>query len=58
VLWFPIGIGSGEASVERCIELATRPQVQQAWRKCRHLIIDEISMVDGSFFEVRAAVFY
>lgn len=45
------GIGSGEASVERCIELASRPQVQQAWRKCRHLIIDEISMVDGLYFE-------
>ncbi|PNF28117.1 ATP-dependent DNA helicase PIF1 [Cryptotermes secundus] len=45
------GIGSGQASVERCIEQASRPQVQQAWRKCRHLIIDEISMVDGLFFE-------
>ncbi|XP_046990890.1 ATP-dependent DNA helicase PIF1 isoform X2 [Schistocerca americana] len=45
------GIGSGQASKERCIELATRPQVQQMWRKCRHLIIDEISMVEGEFFE-------
>jgi hypothetical protein len=52
------GIGSGEASVERCIELARRPQVQRAWCKCRHLIIDEISMVDGLFFEVRSVVYF
>ncbi|XP_069699947.1 ATP-dependent DNA helicase PIF1 [Periplaneta americana] len=45
------GIGSGKASLERCIELASRPLVQQSWRRCRHLIIDEISMVDGLFFE-------
>nr|CAD7424250.1 unnamed protein product [Timema monikensis] len=45
------GIGTGEASVQRCIELASRTQVQQMWKKCRHLIIDEISMVDGDFFE-------
>jgi ATP-dependent DNA helicase PIF1 len=51
------GIGSGQASVERCIELARRPQVQQAWCKYRHLIIDEISMVDGLFFEVRSVAF-
>ena len=30
--------------------------MQQAWRKCRHLVIDEISMVDGLFFEVRSLV--
>ncbi|CAG2059702.1 unnamed protein product, partial [Timema podura] len=47
-------IGTGEASVQRCIELASRTQVQQMWKKCRHLIIDEISMVDGDFFEVSA----
>ena len=28
--------------------------MQQAWRKCQHLVIDEISMVDGLFFEVRS----
>lgn len=51
-----VGIGSGQASIERCIELARRPQVLQAWRKCRHLVIDEVSMVDGLFFEVRFLV--
>ncbi|XP_068084452.1 ATP-dependent DNA helicase PIF1 isoform X2 [Anabrus simplex] len=45
------GVGSGSAPVERCIELASRPVVQQAWRKCRHLIIDEVSMVEGQYFE-------
>ncbi|KAJ4433568.1 hypothetical protein ANN_15877 [Periplaneta americana] len=50
------GIGSGKASLERCIELASRPLVQQSWRRCRHLIIDEISMVDGLFFEVRLSI--
>jgi hypothetical protein len=57
VLPIVAGIGSGQASIDRCIELARRPQVQQAWRKCRHLVIDEISMVDGLFFEVRLSVY-
>ena len=38
--------------MKQCIELAKRPNVLQGWRKCRHLIIDEVSMVDGEFFEV------
>ncbi|XP_063243361.1 LOW QUALITY PROTEIN: ATP-dependent DNA helicase PIF1-like [Bacillus rossius redtenbacheri] len=45
------GIGSGEAAVEQCVQMASRVQVQQSWRRCRHLIIDEVSMVDGDFFE-------
>jgi len=45
------GIGSGSAVIEQCIELASRPQVMQQWKKCKHLIIDEISMVDGDFFD-------
>lgn len=45
------GIGSGKAPLEQCVELASRQQIQQQWKKCRHLIIDEISMVDGEFFE-------
>ena len=44
------GIGSGTACLEQCVELARRPAVAQQWRKCKHLIIDEISMVDGEFF--------
>jgi len=45
------GIGSGKNPLEQCIQLASRPQVAQNWRKCRYLIIDEISMVDGDFFD-------
>ncbi|XP_050400378.2 ATP-dependent DNA helicase PIF1-like [Patella vulgata] len=43
------GIGSGKAPLEQCIELASRKLITQQWRKCRHLIIDEISMVDGDY---------
>ncbi|KAK7476044.1 hypothetical protein BaRGS_00032671 [Batillaria attramentaria] len=45
------GIGSGKGDLAQCIQLASRQQVAQQWRKCHHLIIDEISMVDGDFFE-------
>lgn len=46
-----IGIGSGQGSVEQCVELASRPAIAMQWRKCRHLIIDEISMVTGDYFD-------
>lgn len=46
------GIGAGDASLQRCIDLASRPASAMAWRKCKRLIIDEISMVDGEYFEV------
>ncbi|XP_075210189.1 pif1 DNA helicase [Lycorma delicatula] len=45
------GIGSGEGSLEKCLQLAERPQIMQNWKRCRHLVIDEISMVNGWFFE-------
>lgn len=45
------GIGSGNGSVNQCIELASRAKVSQQWKACRHLIIDEISMVDADLFE-------
>lgn len=50
------GIGSGEASLQRCYEMASRPASAQIWRKCKRLIIDEISMVDGDYFEKIEAV--
>ncbi|XP_056912691.1 ATP-dependent DNA helicase PIF1 [Takifugu flavidus] len=50
------GIGSGSAPVEQCIELAQRPGVLQHWTSCRHLIIDEISMVEAQFFDKLEAV--
>ncbi|OWF54393.1 ATP-dependent DNA helicase PIF1-like [Mizuhopecten yessoensis] len=45
------GIGSGRADLQQCVELASRPLVIQQWKKCQHLIIDEISMVEGDFFD-------
>ncbi|XP_066257845.1 ATP-dependent DNA helicase PIF1 [Euwallacea similis] len=45
------GIGGGDATIEQSIKLASKPPTVTIWRKCKHLIIDEISMVDGSYFE-------
>lgn len=50
------GIGSGHADLNKCIELASRTVVAAQWRKCRHLIIDEISMVSGEYFAKLEAV--
>lgn len=46
------GIGGGDASLTRCYDMASRPVSAQNWRKCKRLIIDEISMIDGQYFEV------
>lgn len=45
------GIGNGTAPISTCVELAKRKNVAVQWRKCKHLIIDEVSMVDGNFFK-------
>ncbi|XP_046969470.1 ATP-dependent DNA helicase PIF1 [Vanessa cardui] len=51
------GIGDGSGSLEKLCEKAIKlPLVAQKWRKCKHLIIDEISMVDGMYFEKLEAV--
>ncbi|XP_015262074.1 PREDICTED: ATP-dependent DNA helicase PIF1 [Gekko japonicus] len=50
------GIGSGKAPLHQCIELAQRSGVRLQWLNCQHLIIDEISMVDGEFFDKLEAV--
>ncbi|XP_038070007.1 ATP-dependent DNA helicase PIF1-like [Patiria miniata] len=50
------GIGSGNHPLPKCIELASRPARKQQWRKCRHLIVDEISMVDGDLFTKLEAI--
>ncbi|XP_077981577.1 ATP-dependent DNA helicase PIF1-like [Glandiceps talaboti] len=44
------GIGSGSQPLEQCIELASRPARARQWRKCKHLIVDEVSMLDADFF--------
>lgn len=50
------GIGLGTATLEKCFQLASRPSVTSVWRKTKHLVIDEISMVDGDFFDKIEAV--
>ncbi|XP_018334205.1 ATP-dependent DNA helicase PIF1 [Agrilus planipennis] len=50
------GIGSGEATLENCYDKASKPAAARVWRRCKHLIIDEISMIDGNFFEKIEAV--
>ncbi|KAL6435605.1 hypothetical protein ACFW04_005507 [Cataglyphis niger] len=50
------GIGLGTGTKERCFQLASRPSVISIWRKTKHLVIDEISMVDGEFFDKIEAV--
>lgn len=45
------GIGGGDATLERSVELASKTPTVTIWRRCKHLIIDEISMVDGNYFE-------
>lgn len=50
------GIGRGEATLENCYNMASKPLRAQIWRRCKHLIIDEISMIDGRYFEKIEAV--
>jgi len=50
------GIATGQAVISKCVELAKRKTVAQQWRKCKHLIVDEISMVDGEYFKKLEAV--
>ena len=50
VLFSILGIGCGTGTLEHCVQLASRPIILQQWKKCKHLIIDEISMIDGEFF--------
>lgn len=50
------GIGSGDGGLQRLYDLASRGSTATAWRKCKRLIIDEISMVDGEYFEKIEAV--
>lgn len=50
------GIGIGSGSLERSFQLASRPSSAAVWRKTKHLIIDEISMVNAEFFDKLEAV--
>ncbi|KZC10480.1 PREDICTED: ATP-dependent DNA helicase PIF1 [Dufourea novaeangliae] len=50
------GIGLGTANLERCFQMASRNASTSLWRKTKHLIIDEISMVDADYFDKLEAV--
>lgn len=45
------GIGDGSLNLDRCVELASKSIPLRTWRKCKHLIIDEVSMIDGEYFQ-------
>ncbi|XP_053995462.1 ATP-dependent DNA helicase PIF1 [Hylaeus anthracinus] len=49
------GIGLGTAQLGRCYQMAARNSAS-FWRKTKHLIIDEISMVEATYFEKIEAV--
>lgn len=46
------GVGAGDKTLKASVEMARRPAAASAWRRCKILIIDEISMVDAQFFDV------
>lgn len=50
------GIGTGSGTLEQCIALASREHKAVHWRRCCCLIIDEISMVEGKYFDKLEAV--
>lgn len=50
------GIGSGNGTLEKCITLACRDQHATMWKKCRCLVIDEVSMIDADLFDKIEAV--
>ena len=51
------GCGFGDDPIEAMIHKVERsPFAKKRWRQCRTLIIDEISMMDGGFFEKLAVV--
>ena len=45
------GMGTGNGTLEKCVAMAMRDPHTSTWRKCRCLVIDEISMVDAEFFD-------
>ena len=50
------GIGSWSVPFAQCVDLASQPGCAQQWRRCKHLIIDEISMVNTTYFDKLEAV--
>ncbi|PSC73053.1 ATP-dependent DNA helicase PIF1 [Micractinium conductrix] len=50
------GIGRGEGSLESLVRMAGRGESLQRWRATTHLIVDEVSMMDGRLFDTLEAV--
>ena len=50
------GVGKGEGSVDTLARCAGRGDSGARWRRARTLIIDEISLMDGYFFDMLEAV--
>lgn len=50
------GIGTGSAPLEQCISLASREHKVMHWKQCQILLIDEISMVSGEYFDKLEAI--
>jgi ATP-dependent DNA helicase PIF1 len=51
------GVGLGAASVEQAVAKVKNNKVaRERWQSCRVLVIDEISMIGASFFELLDAV--
>ncbi|KAL4434118.1 hypothetical protein ABPG75_000559 [Micractinium tetrahymenae] len=50
------GIGRGEGSLDSLVRMAARGESLQRWRAATHLIIDEVSMMDGRLFDTLEAV--
>ncbi|XP_037556949.1 ATP-dependent DNA helicase PIF1-like [Dermacentor silvarum] len=44
------GVGTGTATVEAMMQRAMRPPWVNQWRRCKVLVVDEVSMLDGRFF--------
>ena len=53
--WAGIGLGRDSAS-ELASKIDSKPQVKRRWDMCRALVIDEVSMLDGSLFDKLDAV--
>ncbi|KAL4856085.1 ATP-dependent DNA helicase PIF1 [Chlorella vulgaris] len=50
------GIGRGEGTLESLVRMASRGESLQRWRATTHLIVDEVSMMDGRLFDTLEAV--
>lgn len=51
------GVGLGDGSVDTLVAKARRSkQSNQRWQDCKVLVVDEVSMIDGAFFDKLEAV--